>query len=226
MPGEEPRSGWDGFLAPAIWVPVGAILAITAAVLGVFLAIGGGGDGNDDPPLTVCQPGDPSCALRQDVHWHADIALYIRGERFDFGTPDIWEREGFTVNENVHMHPPDFEVVHIHKEQSTWREFLTSFYFEVSDECIVVPDGTEYCSTDTEKLSFVVNGVQVDSILALDASDLHRVLINYGPETGEELLARFQDVGDFACIASELCLDRLPPGGNAEEPCAGRGTCN
>lgn len=186
-------------------------------------------NGNDDGGGgTQCEPGDPACTLRQVVHWHADIALYIEGEAFDFGDPAYLSTEERELSENVHVHDPRHSVVHVHREQSTWDEFFRSLGMRVTDFCITLPDGTELCEEEGgNQMTFVVNGVLVDSVRELDLADLQRVLIWFGPEDPEEVLAGWASrVSDEACIPSANCQARAPENPE-EEPCSVlNDTCN
>lgn len=197
------------------------IVLLLVAAAAVAAACGGDDDNGGDP--TAPTTGE----LRQAVHWHADFALYINGEQFDFNTPDFVSTEDEELNENVHIHEPRYTVVHAHREQSTWNEFFTSLGMKVTDTCVTLKDGTEYCEDGQNHLDFLVNDVPVDGIRDLDISDLQRVLIWYGPETADQMVGRFNDlVSNEACIPSERCAERVPE--NPEpEPCTiSNDTCN
>lgn len=162
--------------------------------------------------------------LRQPVHWHADFALYIRGERFDFNRPEFVSKEGEEKNPWVHIHEPRYSVVHVHREQTTWDEFLRSIGFEITDTSITLPNGEELKNTDSEQLKFYVNGVRIDTLMFQDILDLNQVLISYGPESDADVLEQqWPAVTDEACIPSGLCKSRGLP---ADEPCGkGAGAC-
>ncbi len=226
---EEGGGRWDGWLGPRQWGPLVAVFAITAIALGVLLATR-----SDSEEGTG--PGDVS-ALRQPVHWHADFAVFIRGQQFDFNQPQFVSTVGSEKSETVHIHDPRHTVIHVHREGSTWDEFFRSLGFLLDDPsfagvtsertCLALPSGEKLCNTATETLKFYVNGVKVDGIANLDISDLDRVLVSYGPETHEEVVrTQLPKVSDEACIPSELCSERFPEGGIENEPCSKSGsTC-
>jgi hypothetical protein len=233
LPEEAPR----GFLPPKIWAPVGGFLAIGIVVLGLVVALGmNSDDGGAMIMMQECKVGEPGCELRQRVHEHADFALYIRGEGYDFGQERFLSSGSEERSPNVHIHDPRNTVVHLHREQTTWDEFLSSLGFAVSDStlgarrestCLTLPGASEnkptgekLCNTATETWKFFVNGVPVDGIATTNITELDRVLISYGDETVEEARAQFGMVTDQACIPSELCTDRLPAEGEPPEPCS------
>lgn len=206
-------------LPPAAWLAIVGVLI--AAVVAVWFVRDGDASGAE-PAEDVRLVGVDE--LRQPVHWHADFAVFIRGERFDFNRPEFVSKEGEEKNPWVHIHEPRYTVVHTHREQTTWDEFLTSIGFKLTDRALTLPDGETLESTDSETLKFFVNGVRVDTLMFQDILDLNQVLITYGSETDEVILAtQWPQVTDEACIPSGLCRDRGIP---EDEPCGkGSGTC-
>jgi hypothetical protein len=202
------------------------VLALAGAA---FALAACSGDDDDGGSGLDCQPGEPGCVLRQVVHWHADIAMYINGEAFDFGDPAYLSTEDEELSENVHVHDPRHSVVHVHREQSTWDEFFRSLGMKVTDFCITLADGTEYCEVEggENQLTFVVNGVLVDSIREMDLADLQRTLIWYGPEEPDVVLAEWPSrVTDQACIPSGNCIARAPLTPELEPCSVFNETCN
>jgi hypothetical protein len=228
-PPAEERSRWDGWLGPRHWIPAGSVLGIAVVALAVLLALGvNGGDG----PQTVvksCQVGEPGCELRQPIHQHADFALYIRGQRFDFHQDRFVSKEGSDIGFSAHIHDPRYSVVHVHLSGTTWDEFFRSLGFELVDPtvpgtkpettCLKVPGGEKLCNNDRETFKFYLNGVKVDGVSFLDIHDLDRMLISYGSETDEQVRQQqLPQVTDEACIPSELCKERIPQN-ETPDPC-------
>ena len=206
-------------LPPIAWLTLVAILG--GAIVGVWIVRGSDSsiaEGDDRPRLVSVEE------LRQPVHWHADFAVFVRGERFDFNSPEFVSKEGEEKNPWVHIHEPRYNVVHSHREQTTWDEFLTSIGFKLTDTSLMLPSGETLENTDSEQLKFYVNGVRIDSLMFQDILDLNQVLITYGPETDDEVLEeQWPEVTDEACIPSGLCRARGIP---EDEPCGkGSGTC-
>lgn len=219
---EEPR-GWDGWLGPRQWAPIGGVLGIAVVALGVLLALGVTGD---ETVIKQCQIGEPGCELRQKIHQHADFALVIRGKQFDFGQPQFISTAEKELSPNVHIHDPRHTVIHVHREQTTWDEFFRSLGFELGDTCLKLPSGEQLCNNDRETLKFYVNGVKVDSLMFESIASLSRVLISYGSETEAQVLEQARQVTDEACIPAGLCQARGSGAGEHGEPCAaGSDTC-
>lgn len=160
----------------------------------------------------------------------------IKGQRFDFNQPQFLAHEDAGhEDETVDMHEPRFTVVHVHKERTTWDEFLSSLRFKLTDPsfpgvdaprtCMVVPTGENFCSDATNTWKFFVNGVKVDGVTNITIHDLDRALRSYGNETDEQVLAQVRQVTDQACIPSEQCKSRIPAN-EPTEPCTlGNNSC-
>lgn len=212
---------FDRQLSGRVWIPVVSALAVVSAVL-LGVVVFRPSNSNADASAVV----GTTDSLRQPVHWHADFAVFVNGERFDFDKPEFISNEGEENNPWVHIHEPRPTVVHVHREQTTWDEFLRSLGFELTDSKLALPDGRVLESGDEAKLKFYVNGVRVDTIMFEPIADLIRVLITFGPEGDDEVRAtQIPMVTDQACIPSELCLDRVPAVPEPEPCTKSSGSC-
>jgi hypothetical protein len=185
-------------------------------------------DEKQDVNVVTCEIGTEGCNARVAVHWHADFALFIEGEKYDFDQEEFFSTEDEVLNANVHIHAPRINVVHVHRSLTTWDEFLRSLGFELTDKTTIagqagapltlkLPDGEELREENGNTFKFMVNEVKVDGVAVAEIGDLERVLISYGPETFEEVeREQWPQVTDEACIPSGRCLERGDPG---PEPC-------
>ncbi|MBA4181082.1 MAG: hypothetical protein C0506_10885 [Anaerolinea sp.] len=216
-------------LGPRVWGPVVGFLGVGAVVLGLMVALGVNAQTRIEYDIPTCTLGEPGCENRPETHEHADFLLMIRGQQFDFGKPQFISTESRPLSGTVHIHDPRYTVLHIHRENTTWDEFWRSIGFELNDTsllgttndkvCLKTPDGSKLCNTATETWKFYLNGVKVDGLANLDINDIDRALFSYGPETEEQVLQQVLKVSDQACIPSEICHARIPPGGEAKENC-------
>lgn len=212
---------FDRQLSGRVWIPVVlALVVVSVVLLGVVVFRPSASSADAPAALTTTD------SLRQPVHWHADFAVFVNGERFDFNKPEFISKEGEEKNPWVHIHDPRPTVVHVHREQTTWDEFMRSLGFELTDSKLVLPDGTAYESGSGGTLKFYVNGVRVGSIMFEPIADLGRVLISFGPESDSQVWeSQVPAVTDQACIPSELCLDRIPAVPEPEPCTKSSGSC-
>ncbi len=178
-----------------------------------------------------------------DFHEHADFALFIDGEKFDFSDfrymsnepckitsnslfPSVYahggEATGGGLEAAVHLHNGKGGTIHVHKPGITYEDFFASIGMSFHDNAFVDADGNRYEKNSEKKFSFIINGKRVDSIESEQVRDLDRVLISYGDRnrTEESLIQEYGYVTNDACIASESCSHREPPEAEscAQEP--------
>lgn len=226
-------------LSPRALLVAVAALAASTIGLGLALAMGVNGETTVRNVVTAasCKAGEPGCTLRQAIHVHADFALFIDGQPFDFNQERfVSHDEADEKSPYVHIHPPRASVVHVHMSGTTWDEFFRSLGFELQDAtvpgaaagraCLKTPDGARLCSGEGGKtLKFYLNGIRADGIAFEEIGNLDRLLISYGAESDEQVRAeQVSRVTDQSCIPSELCIDRIPPN-EPPEQCSGRGAC-
>lgn len=205
----------------AVWLPsMGLLVVASALLLAVVILRPGAASNEANSPSALA----PDGTLRQPVHWHADFAVVINGERFDFNKPEFISKEGQEGNAWVHIHEPRPTVVHVHREQTTWDEFMRSLGFSLTDAALTLPDGRKFVTGDLSQLKFYVNGVRIDTLMFESISDLSQVLVTFGPESDAEIRrSQLPMITDQACIPSELCRDRIPDVPEPE-PCTKSGT--
>lgn len=141
------------------------------------------------------------------VHYHANFAVYINGEREEFKNP-IYYTEGGCIAEGVktplmraHMHDSVNDVVHVEDHAVTWGNFFENLWWSVGSDYIQKSDGTMYKADDTNKLHLIINGqdyTDFGSLANKEIKDKDRVLISYGNEDKQALESQYKTVADSA----------------------------
>src|SRR5439155_147962 len=74
------------------------------------------------------------------VHYHANFALYINGQRDQFQGPGYYEEVTACMNNHsgdpktrVHMHNNVNSVVHVHDDGATWGQLFANLGYTLSD---------------------------------------------------------------------------------------------
>lgn len=158
-------------------------------------------------------------ATSETYHVHADLKVYVNGKALDL-SGDKYKSDSKThLDEYVHLHSNNGEVVHVHKKGITLGDFLKSLKMELSGTCLVNDAGQKFCNDASNTLKLYVNGKTNASLEKYIPQDLDRMLISYGPEkTESELKTQLDSVTDKACIYSEKCPERGPA---PKEDCVG-----
>jgi len=146
------------------------------------------------------------------VHYHANWAVYVDGERLDLKADRYMEDVGACVaggevlpTQRVHMHNNEQDVVHVHHRGVTWGHFLANLGFVLGRDVLVLDDGRRFEEGDGRSLKFIVNGFAVPEIRNRLIESGDRLLISYGPESLEEMASsQYSHVADNAEEYNEL----------------------
>jgi len=206
-----------------------AFLAIAPMLVLVGIARGFFGrrliDVGDDGKAAADAPVFPlGGELRQELHDHADFALFVRGRGLDFDDPEFLSTEDRELSRNVHLHAPRTNAVHIHREQAIWDEFFTSLGMELDDARLALSSGEKLCIGSDETLRFFVNGARIDSLRFQNLTDLDRALISFGADDDASTRQQLDAVTDEACVPGEQCQARIDPNNKDEDLCTRTGT--
>lgn len=143
-----------------------------------------------------------------DVHYHANFALYINGNKEEFkGKQYYTEVEMCTLEtmmvpaERAHMHDNINNVVHIEDQAVTWGQFFTNIGWYMGPMFIVSPDGTIYSENGDNKLNLILNGqdyVGFGGLTNTVIKDKDKLLVSYGNENSAELKRQYNAIPNTA----------------------------
>ncbi|MFQ5550594.1 MAG: hypothetical protein ACE5FJ_05105 [Gemmatimonadales bacterium] len=152
----------------------------------------------------------------EPIHYHANFALVINGESFDFAQERYMQDvQACKVNpddvlpvERAHMHELVPDVAHIHADGVTWGHFFANVGFTIGDDFVFTDRGDRYFNDDMNRLKFVLNGEQVASIVNREVVSEDRLLISYGPEPLDVIIqAQFDSIASTASIFNSYHQD-------------------
>ncbi len=143
----------------------------------------------------------------QAIHYHANFAVYINGQREVFKGPIYYEEtaacsaeDKMTPAERVHMHDNVNDVIHVHDRAVTWGDFFTNLGWFVGPNYIETLDNI-YVNNDDAKLSIILNGQDLTGITGIAnkiIGDRDRLLVSYGSEDASQLSSEFKSVASSA----------------------------
>ena len=124
------------------------------------------------------------------VHYHADFALYVDGQRDEFKSPTYYEEVqscgGGEVDNpriRVHLHDDEPSAVHVHDNAVTWGALFANLGYVLGDQVIRTSSGVHVDGQDGKKLTFLLNGEFVPDVANRVVGDKDVLLISYGDET-------------------------------------------
>lgn len=137
----------------------------------------------------------------EEVHYHANFAMYLNGQREEFKNPvyyvDIEEactvKRQMTPHERAHLHDNVNDVVHVEDQAVTWGQFFQNLGWVVDLKVIRTPD--KVLLTDSQnKVTFMLNGKQTDNVLGQVIKDQDRLVVDYGNTSPQDLLREYDTV--------------------------------
>lgn len=144
---------------------------------------------------------------KEYVHYHANFAVYINGEREDFKNPIYYTETSCAVADVItpqmraHLHDNVNDVVHVEDNAVTWGNFFENLWWSVGSDFIQKSDGSMYKADETNKLHVYINGddyTDLGSIANLQIKDKDRVLISYGSDDKQTLEKQFATISKSA----------------------------
>lgn len=136
-----------------------------------------------------------------DVHYHANFALYIDDKRDTFDSFTFYEEvqscgsdEENNPKNRVHMHDEVNHVVHVHEPAVTWGHFFANLGYTLGDTVVKTDDGTFVDGASGKKLTFTLNGDEVTTVANEVIRNEDVLLINYGKDTEKVLQKRYNDI--------------------------------
>lgn len=163
----------------------------------------------------------PNSHREEGYHVHADIALYLNSQKFDFAKKQFMAEENCgkpgetaanadltTINgirEAIHMHDLNGNVIHVHNENATLSMFFKSIGFTLTGDCLETNEGLKYCTSGAKRLRVFASSYEIADFLNYKPHDLDKILVTYGDENNAILQNQFDSITSQACIYSRKC---------------------
>ncbi len=154
-------------------------------------------------------PKQDAVALGEKVHEHADFAVYLEGKKFDFTKAKYQSSDTNLLDPNAHLHDGNGEITHKHRKGVTLGYFFQTIGMKFDGQCFVTDNGTQYCNNGGKTLKMFVNGNPNIQFGNYEFTDLDKIIITYGDETG--IANQIASISNDACLYSEKCPERGKP---------------
>lgn len=136
------------------------------------------------------------------IHYHANFAVFINGQMEQFKGMQYYEETEASActlepvvspSQRAHMHDNVNNVVHVEDNLVSWGSFIQNLHMGIGDDYIKTADGY-FPNTDQAKLTFILNGKKVDTVVGLIIGDKDKLLISYGNTTNDYLLKQYSTI--------------------------------
>lgn len=138
---------------------------------------------------------------KDEVHYHANFALYINGTRDEFKSFTFYEEvqtcgveDADNPKSRVHMHGQVNHVAHVHDHAATWGHFFSNLGYSLGNDVIKTDRGTFLDSQDGKRLRFMLNGQSVDTVANRTINSEDVLHISYGDEGDTVLQQQYQAI--------------------------------
>jgi hypothetical protein len=148
-----------------------------------------------------------------EYHVHADFLIVVDDKVVDLSNSKYMTTATQTLHEHLHLHDNDDNVLHVHHENITFAEFLSSLNITLTDSCLTLPSKESTCADKEKQLVLFLNNDRfTDSIKSYVPNDLDQILLYVGKNSDPALTTFGSQITDEACIFSGSCPERgIPP---------------
>ncbi len=140
--------------------------------------------------------------IPDQVHYHANFAVYVNGQRQEFKGFKYYEETAAEMctlhpvdspKERAHMHDNVNSVVHVEDHLVTWGNFMQNLGWGMGDDYLKTNDAM-YTNGEQGKLNFILNGKPIESVAGQIIQDKDQLLISYGTDSSDQLQKEYKTV--------------------------------
>jgi hypothetical protein len=130
------------------------------------------------------------------AHEHAAVLINLNGTTLDLAQQKYAVRSNYIHVESFNG-TLDGTTIHKHSSDVPMGEFLKSIRMDASDDCFITDSNQRFCDDDQYRLSFYVNGEEIQDIMSYVPNDDDRILITYGEENTTEINRQLQELNSL-----------------------------
>lgn len=131
----------------------------------------------------------PGAGKLGDEHVHASVLVRIFGDKFDFSATSYQVKSAW-----IHFESSDGETIHRHASGVTTGYLFENLGMMVNADCVIFPDGRQFCTNEDYSLKYYINHQAVSDITNYVFDDLDRILISYGSESQEQIEEQLEEL--------------------------------
>lgn len=135
------------------------------------------------------------------VHYHANLALYINDQKDEFKNFTFYEEvaacsanDADNVKARAHMHDSKPGLIHVHAAAVTWGQFFSNLGYTLGNKVVVTDAGVFANETDGNKLTFMLNGQNVETVESRIIKSEDTLLVSYGKDDDKTLQEHYKTV--------------------------------
>lgn len=129
--------------------------------------------------LTVGEPGS--------THAHVSFVMLIEGNFYNFSRDKYYEQSKL-----AHFHEGNGVIIHKHAKGVSIPYFLNTLGIELTDNCVILDEGDDYCEDGDKKWRMVVNGDITEDPEKYEIRHGDRILLDYSSDSDTDLRVKAQ----------------------------------
>lgn len=147
----------------------------------------------------------------KEVHVHSDFAFYVTDNKIDLTQEKYQSSPESVKHPTMHFHDSVDTMIHRHAEGIALGEFMNAIGIELSDSCVKLDTGEQYCTNAANSLMLFVNGKEEDEIASYITQEEDQILLYYGDPNSSKVTEYQNSITDEACMYSGNCPERGTP---------------
>lgn len=134
----------------------------------------------------------PTVTKSQSTNYIASFAIYTNG------TFRIFEDSRYhNLSEEIYIDSSNPNVIQIKKGNFTWSDFFKTLPMKIEKDCLTTGTGQLFCSNQSYKLQFFINGNQDPNALEKTIKPNDKLLVTYEQEDSEVIKEQIKSVPDI-----------------------------
>lgn len=132
------------------------------------------------------------------AHNHANLNVYINGERLVLAKPENYMKSAFLHLDNNQNINDAGSVLHMHAKKVPLWLFFRSLGVNLTRDSLTLADGQVLKNENGKTLKFYLDGKKVDELGNYSFQPLDKLLISYGPENDPNVEQQIKAMTNFA----------------------------
>ena len=137
----------------------------------------------------------------EPVHYHANFAIYVNGERDMLESFAFYEEVAAcgdaysnVPSSRAHLHDQIPTVIHVHDEAVTWSNFFDNIGYRLSDQVLETDQGLFVESDGGPQVRFILNGQERRDVSTSVINSEDVLLVDYSSDDTTTLQQRYEQI--------------------------------
>ena len=132
------------------------------------------------------------------AHNHADLNIYVNGERLILAKPENYMKSSFMHLDNSQNPADANSVLHMHAKKVPLWLFFRSIGMNLTKDSLTLADGQVLKNGNGKTLKFYLDGKRVNELENYVFQPLDKLLISFGLENDEDVNQQIKTMTNFA----------------------------